>query len=234
MAKVPYLSAVGALTYLATCTRPDIAHAVGVLARFNSDPGEAHWKAVKHLVRYLKKTADCKLTYGGEALPGGSEPFLTFCDADHAGCKDGGKSMGAHRIKLANGAVSWSSKLQTVVALSTTEAEYCAAVEGGKEAIWMRQLLGEMGYEVGDPSTLCMDDQSAVTVSKNPEHFGRMKHVDLRPRRLRDEVEGGKLVPKFVPTEENAADLLTKPLAKPKVEHFREQLGLVLGDSGGA
>ena len=228
MSKVPYLSAVGALMYLATCTRPDIAYAVGVLARFNSDPGEGHWKAVKHLLRYLHKTLDCELVYGRKPAQTSPEPFTTFSDADHAGCKDNGKSTGGYCIQVAGGAVSWSSKLQTIVALSTTEAEYCAAVEAGKEAIWMRQLLQELGYTLKDASTPYMDDQSAVTVSKNPEHFGRTEHMDLRLHWLRDEVEGGKLAPKFVPTQDNPADLPTKPLAKPKVEHFRECMGLVL------
>ena len=100
-------------------------------------------------------------------------------------------------------------------------------MEAGKEAIWTRQLLRELGYALEDASTLYMDNQSAVTVSKNPEHFGRMKHMDLRLHWLRDEVEGGKLAPKFVPTQDNPADLLTKPPAKPKVEHSRECMGLV-------
>ena len=110
--------------------------------------------------------------------------------------------------------------------LSTTEAEYIAAVEAGKEIIWMRQLLVEFGIEVKDPSILRMDNQSAISVSKNPEHHGRMKHLDLRFYWLRDQVTLGVITPLFVPTEEMPADLLTKPLTRVKVERFRRMMGI--------
>jgi len=112
--------------------------------------------------------------------------------------------------------------------LSTTEAEYIAAVEAGKEIVWMRQLLSEFGYTLQDPSTLHMDHQSAIAVSKNPEHHGRMKHLDLRFYWLRDQVEAGKLVPGFVPTNEMPADILTKALARIDVERCRRMLGIEL------
>ena len=96
--------------------------------------------------------------------------------ADNGGNTDNGKSTGGYLVKLGTGAVSWSSKLQTMVALSTTEAEYIAAVEAAKEIIWMWQFMGELGYSPSTSSTLLMDNQSAISVSKNPEHHGRMKH----------------------------------------------------------
>src|SRR5262249_6513586 len=159
--------AVGSLMYLATSTRPDIAYSVGVLCRFNSNPGPTHWKAVSHLFRYLKATTNYKLVYG----PGESaEHFTTFSDADHGGNPDNGKSTGGYVVKIGTGAVSWSSKLQSMVALSTTEAEYIAAVEAGKEIAWMRNFLGELGFKISTPSTLHMDNQSAINVAQNPEH----------------------------------------------------------------
>src|ERR1700734_3160464 len=101
MKSVPYINAVGSLMYLAITSRPDIAYSVGVLARFNSNPGPLHWKAVKHLLRYCKGTMDLKLVYG----PGNS-------DADHGGNSDNGRSTGGYLVKIGSGAVSWSSKLQ--------------------------------------------------------------------------------------------------------------------------
>jgi hypothetical protein len=112
------------------------------------------------------------------------------------------------------------------VALSTTEAEYIAAVEAGKEIMWMRHILSEFGYKFTSPSTLNCDNQSAISVSKNPEHHGRMKHLDLRYYWLRDTVENGFINLKFIPTAEMPADLLTKPLPRVKVESCRKMMGL--------
>jgi len=126
MKSVPYLAAVGALMYLATTTRPDIAYTVGYLARFNSNPGLAHWQAVKHLLHYLKGTADFGITYAPD--PHFSELFSTFSDVDHGGCKDTRCSTGGYLIKIGSGVVSWSSKLvMPVFALLTllTLSAYC-------------------------------------------------------------------------------------------------------------
>src|ERR1700677_820177 len=133
MQQYPYISVVGSLMYLAVTTRPDIAYAAGVLARFNSNPGPAHWQAAK-LLRYLKGTTNQKLVYQPSTLP---EPFITYSDADHGGNPDNGKSTGGYVVKIVSGAVSWSSKLQPLVALSTTEPEHISAVEVGKEILWM-------------------------------------------------------------------------------------------------
>ena len=224
MSKVPYISAVGSLTYLAQCTRPDIAYAVGTLARYNSNPSPIHWKAVKHLFRYLKGTMDYELVYQPSDE---KELFVTYSDANHGACKDTGRSTGAYVVKIGTGAISWSSKLQSVVALSTTEAEYMAAVEAGKEIKWMRSLLGEFGIKVTQPSTLNIDNQSAISVSKNPEHHGRMKHLDLKYYWLRDIVEAGVITPNHVGTNDMIADCLTKPLVRVKHEKCRDGLGLV-------
>ena len=224
MRDTPYLSAVGALMYLAITTRPDITNAVGILARFNSNPGPTHWKAVKHVFRYLKGTLDLKLVYKPDNTT--TEMFTSYSDSDHGGSKDTGKSTGGYLIKMVTGAVSWSSKLQPIVALSTTEAEYVAAVEAGKEIVWMRNILSEFGYKFTSPSTLNLDNQSTISVSKNPEHHGRMKHLDLHFYWLRDAVESGSIVPHYIPTEEMPADLLTKPVPRAKVEFCRKMMGL--------
>lgn len=132
MCDVPYLSALGALQYLATMTRPDIAYAVSFLGRFSSNPGLQHWAALKHLHRYVKGIMGLKLTYtSNSSSPGTSVTFSTFCDASHGDCVDSGHSTGAYVTTMEGGAVGWSSKLQPIVALSSTEAEYMAAVEAG-------------------------------------------------------------------------------------------------------
>jgi len=209
MKNVPYMSAVGSIMYLSVATHPDIAYAVGVQCHFNQNPGMAHWKAVTHLFRYLKGTMDHQLVF---APSSSSELFESFSDADHAGNADNGKSTSGYLVRMGTGTISWSSKLQTIVALSTTEAEYVAAVHAGKEIIWFHQFLTELGYSFNTPSILHLDNQSAISVSKDPEHHGRMKHLDLRFFWLRDKVTAGSISPPFVPTSDMAADLLTKPL----------------------
>ena len=186
MRSVPYISAVGSLLYLAIATRPDIAYTVGVLARFNTNPGRAHWAAVKHLFRYLKGTLHYKLTYSPSSTS--KELFVAYSDADHGGDKDSGRSTGAYVIKMGTGAISWKSKLQDVVTLSTTEAEYISAVHAGQELLWLHNLFTELGYNFTSPHTLYIDNQSAISVSQNPEHHGRMKHPNLKYYWLRDEV----------------------------------------------
>ena len=227
MENIPYINAVGSLMYLATMTRPDIAYTVGVLARFNCNPGKAHWNAVKHLFRYLKGTLDMKLEYGPDPAIG-DHMFITFSDADHGGDKDCGKSTSGYILKLGSGAVCWRSKLQQVVTRSTTEAEYIAAGAAGMEICWVQNLLKELGYTPTAPAKLYMDNQSAMSVAKNPEHHGRMKHLDLCFYWLRDQVGMNKIQPLYCRTEDMPADLLTKALAKPQVEKLRVEMGLVM------
>jgi len=225
MHSVPYSHAVGSLMYLAVSTHPDIAYVVGVLSRFSANPGLQHWAAVKHLFRYLKGTLDYKLTYAPD--PSSKSLFIAYSDADHGGCKDSGRSTGAYVIKMGTGAVSWSSKLQSIVALSTTEAEYVAACSAGAELIWLCHLFTELGFNFSSTSLpLLIDNQSALAVAKNPEHHGRMKALDLRFYWLRDEVEKKTIEVMYCPTGKMAADLLTKALPLVKVKECCRMLGL--------
>jgi hypothetical protein len=223
MLTIPYLSAVGALMYLGLTTRPDISNAVGILSRFSANPGPTHWNAVKHLFRYLQGTKDLKLVYGPD---NSGQLFNTYTDAAHGDVKENGRSTGGYLVKFGTGAVSWNSKVQPFVALSTSEAEFIAAVEAGKEMFWMRNILKEFGYKIDGPSLLHCDNQSAIQVAKNPEHHGRMKHLDLRFFWLRDAVENGAITVSYLPTGEMPADALTKPLSRLKVVEGRRMMGL--------
>jgi hypothetical protein len=224
MRDIPYTNVVGALNYLAIATRPDIAYAVGCLARFNANPGPKHWTAAKHLLRYLKGSADLQLTYAPNTP---NVPFEMWADADHGGNPDNGRSTTGYVAKMGGGAVSWGSKLQSVVTLSTTEAEYIAATTAGTEVIWLRALLEEMGLDTMEPSCIHMDNQSAMSVAKNPEHHGRMKHLDLRYFWLRDKVAEQAISVDYVPTNEMTADLLTKALPRDAVERHRRAMGVI-------
>ena len=133
---------------------------------------------------------DYQLTYQPDSKPS-SLLFTAYSDADHGGDKLGGKSTTGYVIKIGTGAVSWSSKLQSIIALSTTEAEYVAGCSTATEVIWLRHLLRDLGFTQTGPSLICIDNQSALSVAKNPEHHGRMKHLDLRTFALRHWVKTG-------------------------------------------
>ena len=152
---------------------------------------------------------------------------MTWCDADHAGNPDTGKSTSGYIVKIGSGAISWASKQQPIVAKSTTEAEFVAANFAGDEAVWLRKLLGELGYEFDYASTLHIDNKSAIQVARNPEHHGRMKHMVLRFYWLRDMVNKKVLQVEYVPTTLQPADLLTKALPKDAIVAHRTTMGLI-------
>ena len=229
MRKVPYQNAVGALNHIAVMTRPDIAFAVHKVAQFNSNPGPKHWSAVKRIIRYLKGTRDHVLTLGGQ-----SDSALTitaYSDADFANSKDHGRSVSGYAMMLGNGCFSWSAKKQTVVALSTAQAEYNAALHAGREVLWLRQLRLEIGFPLTVPTPLRIDNTSTISIISNPEEVSkRSKHFRLTGFWLSEEAEAGTFDISHVESASNLADIFTKAL--PPDTHWRlaKQLGLTKGE----
>ncbi|GJX75044.1 putative RNA-directed DNA polymerase [Tanacetum coccineum] len=208
MDRVPYASAVGSLMYAMVCTRPDLAHAVGVVSRFLSNPGKKHWEAVKWIFRYLRGTSKLGITFGN-----GKPMLVGFTDSDMAGNKDNMKSTSGYLMTFAGGAVSWQSRLQKCVALSTTEAEYMAATEACKELLWLKRFLQELGFKQQRYAVLC-DNQSAIHLAKNSMFHKRTKHIDIRYHWIRDAIEDGMFELNKVHTDDNASDMLTKAVAR--------------------
>lgn len=220
MEEVPYSSAVGSLMYALVCTRPDIAHAVGVVSRYLSNPGRKHWEAVKWILRYLKGTSGLCLKYGH------GEPVLEgFTDADMAGHPDGMKSTSGMLFTFAGGAVAWQSKLQKCVALSTTESEYIAACEAGKELVWLKRFLQELGQKQDNFELYC-DSQSAIDLSKNATCHSRTKHINVRYHWLREQVEDGVIQIEKIHTDKNPADMMTKVVPREKLELCKQGAGM--------
>ena len=216
--KQRYQSAVGSLMYLMLGTRPDIAFAVSQVSRFAANPTDDHWTAVQRIFRYLKQNSTLGLTYGTEEL-------LGYTDANWARDNDR-KSTGGYLYKLGGAAISWSSKRQNTIALSSCEAEYMAASEAAKEALWMRRLLNEFGYQGPQQVTIQADNKSAISLAENPMHHGRTKHIEIRYHFIREKVSEGLIKLTFVPTKEEAADGLTKPLGGEAFTKFIRDLGL--------
>ncbi|KAE8680647.1 hypothetical protein F3Y22_tig00111372pilonHSYRG00031 [Hibiscus syriacus] len=162
MSRVPYASTVGSLMFAMICTRPDIAQAVGVVSRYMANPGKEHWNIVKRILRYIKGTSNIALCYRGSNLL-----INGYVDSDYAGDFDKSKSTTGYVFKIAGGAVSWVSKLQSVVAISTTEAEYVSATQASKEAIWLKMLLEELGHNQEDvPEDATMSPVSVTRLTK--------------------------------------------------------------------
>jgi ribonuclease HI len=215
-----YSQLIGSLMYLSVCTRPDIAQAVGALARYMTAPTLAHWQAAKGILRYISGTASYGITFGGNGLT-----LEAYCDADYAGDIDTRRSTTGYVFTLGGGAISWSSRLQPTVAASTTEAEYMAAAYAIKEALWLRTLLSELGLDTGT-ITICADSQSAIKLLKNPVFSMCSKHIDVIYHFARERVTRKDVAFKYIPTDKMAADALTKPLPSTKFNFCRTAMGI--------
>lgn len=221
-----YQSLVGALIYLAVNTRPDISHAVGILSRFMSCPTDLHWEAAKHVLRYLKGTTHLGLLFAATKHPGVYTCEM-YTDADFAADVDKRRSITGAVMLMQGAAVLWLSKLQTIVATSTAEAEFIAASVATKEGLWVRKLLSEFSGKV-NPLNLAVDNQSAlVLISEHTAgQSGRTKHIDIQFQHVRDRYQRGDVTVRFVSTTDQRADMFTKQLGGPEFKRHRE---LVMG-----
>ena len=226
--KRKYQSKVGALNYAMVVTRPDIAEAVGVVSRFSADPTEEHMKAVDDIYAYLKGTANLGLHFKRNCA---NQDLHAYVDADWAGCPDTRRSTTGYVVKLAGGPVSWSSRRQRTVATSTCEAEYIAGYKAAQEIIWIQNMINDLrinGLKVTS-TTLLIDNNAALKLSRNPELHDRTKHIELKYHFLRDLTLSGRINTQRVDTKDNLADLLTKPLPRDTFEVLREGLGMDKG-----
>ena len=214
-----YQSMIGSLLYAANSTRPDIAQAVGVVSRYTSRPSQAHLTALKRILRYLKRTASLAIKY----QKSDDGDLIGYSDADWAGDADDRHSTSGNLFLLAGGPISWQSKKQGVVALSTCEAEYVALSAAVQEAIWLKKLLADLGVVPKQPVVIMED---ALAVAKNPIAHTRTKHIDIRYHFIREAVRDQKFNLCYCPTKKMLADLLTKPLPKEQFEVLRQAMGM--------
>eukprot|EP00253_Pinus_taeda_P010898 PITA_10898 len=220
MSRIPYANVVGCLMYAMVCTRPDISHAVGVVSRYMANPGKEHWSAVKWVLRYLGGTSSYCITYNKS-----SEFVCRYVDSDFAGDLDKRRSTSGYIFTLAGGAISWMSKLQNIIALSTTEEEYIAASHACKEAIWLKGLFGEFG-RLQDNIKLFCDSQSAIHLAKNPTYHSKSKHISIKYHFVGQVIiERGVSLEK-VHKKENCVDMFTKPVLLEKPRWYLASLGL--------
>jgi transposase InsO family protein len=222
MQGIPYRAIIGSLMYLMVSTRPDIAAAVGMLSRFLENPGRSHYEAAKRVLRYISKTRNMGLVFFNH----GVIEVSGYSDSDWGGCVDTRRSTTGYVYTLGGGAISWNSKRQNTVALSSCEAEYVAAAQAAKEALWLRSLLGEIGVLQEWPIAIRTDSQSALGLMKNVGYTARSKHVDIQLHFVRETIVKEFLQFTYVNTEMQVADSLTKAVSKDKVEYCRKHMGV--------
>ena len=216
-----YRGMIGSLLYL-TASRPDIMFSVCMCARYQANPKESHLTAIKRIFRYLVGTKNLGLWY-----PKGSTCTLVgFSDADFAGCKLDRKSTSGTCHLLGNSLVSWHSKKQNSVALSTAEAEYVAAGSCCAQILWMKQHLSDFGVDLGTVPIMC-DNTSAICITKNPVMHSRTKHIEIRHHFIRDQYQNGNIMLEYINTSDQLADIFTKALPKESFFYIRMRLGII-------
>ncbi|XP_073022677.1 secreted RxLR effector protein 161-like [Primulina eburnea] len=180
-----YRSIIGSLLYL-TATRPNIMFSVCLCARYQADPKTSHLKAVKRILRYIAGTLEFGLWYTHDT----NTNLVGFSDSDWAGDLDDRKSTSGGCFYLGNNLVSWASKKQNCVSLSTAESEYMAAANCCSQLMWMNQMINDYGFH-SDIMIVYCDNSSVIDIFKNPIQHSRTKHIDIRHHFIRDLVEKG-------------------------------------------
>lgn len=219
-----YREITGCLLHLANNTRPDISVAVSLLCSVNHNPAEGHFAAAKHVLRYLKGTSHLGLAYSKSPHLGLKDTLIGYVDADHAGEKLTSKSRTGYAFLLNGAAISWHSKVQTLVCTSTQEAEYVALCHAGCEAVHLRNLITELGFQPSAPTTINEDNQGALRLSTEQILNTKSKHIPIRYHKIRELVDQKHVLPVKVHTNDNAADLFTKNLAFQKFGTFRQMI----------
>ena len=211
--------------YLACNTRPDLAHATSMLSRFMSEPSDVHRETAKRVLRYVKGSMHVCLKYPGPNIQGVCNAVVTYGEADYAADVDKRRSTTGMVVTMNGCTVVWFSKLQTIVATSTTEAEFIAASTSVKEGLWLSKLMGEMNGVVSPVCLMC-DNQSTVKLIKNHTsgERGRSKHIDIQFQAIRDRYQRGELIVQYVETSKQLADMFTKQLPTPAFESLMKHV----------
>lgn len=217
-----YQSAVGTLLYLSTRTRPDITFAVCNVAKFCTKPTRNHWSAVKRIFRYLRGTNDVGIMYTKQY----SCSCVGYSDADWAGDKNDRKSTSGYCFSLGSGLISWRTNKQSCVALSTAEAEYVALSGAAQEAIWLKSLFSDLHFDNQGPMLIYEDNQSAISLAKNPKNHPKTKHISIKFHFVRDLVVLNQIEVKYCPTSDMLADIFTKGLPAERFVRLRSMLGV--------
>ncbi|KAL0416707.1 UNVERIFIED_CONTAM: Secreted RxLR effector protein [Sesamum latifolium] len=221
---IPYASAVGSIQYVVQCTRPDVAYALSVTSRYQACVGEAHWSAVKMILKYLKRTKDMFLIYGsGELI------LEAYSDASFQSDEDDAKSQSGFIFKLNGDLVAWKSSKKATTMDFTTKAEYIAASEAAKKAIWMKNYIQELGVvpSIVKPVVIFCDNNGAIAQANEPRSHHHSKHILRRYHLLRKMMSRGDVRMDRVSSAKNTANTLTKQMSQiAHIQHL-DKMGLM-------
>jgi hypothetical protein len=217
-----YKSIVGKIMYAMVCTRPDLAFAITLLTRNMQSPTEQHMQMALRVLRYIKGTLDYGILLGNDY----KTYLVPYCDANWAGDIGDRKSTGGYAIFLHGSPIAWQSRKQKVVAQSTAESEYMELSNTTKEAVWFDVLLSGMHHLTPRPHVIYEDNQSAIHMAGNGNNHGRTKHIDVRYHYIREKIKEGVVTIQHIPTDQQIADIFTKPLPRPRFEALRALLGV--------
>lgn len=218
----PYREAVGSLMYLAIVSRPDLAFAMSLLSQVLDKPKAKHYSMLKRIFKYIGGTLKCGILFKTDL---DKETLEAFSDADYAGDKETRRSTSGTLFKYSGGAITWSSKRQRCVSLSTTESEFIAASQAAAEVVWLLRLFKELNGSMNIP-IIKIDNQSAIRLIKNPEFHSRTKHIDVRLKFVREMFERQEILVEYVSSDKQLADIFTKSLMKTSFERLRNQIGM--------
>ena len=194
-----------------------------MVARLQSAPKESHVQSVKRIFRYLKGTINFGLWYPSKK----SFSLKAYLDAEWDGCVDDRKSTSGGAFFLGESLVSWISKKQTSISLSTTEVEYIAASECCTQIEWMKQTLQDIKVVYENPTVFHCDNTSSISLSKNPVQHSKAKHIPIKYHYLREQAASKNIRLEYIPTQEQVADIFTKPLNRDVFEHLKKKLGII-------
>lgn len=220
---VPYRELIGCLTYATVTMRPDLCASTNYFSRFQSCFQKEHFTHAKRVLRYIQSTLNLKMVYKKQD---NAEPLVGYTDSDWAGDKNDRKSISGYVFKVFGNTVSWASRKQATVSLSSTEAEYISLGQGISEAKWLRSLLNEIGVECVSPTIIQVDNQSCIRVAEESRDHKRMKHINVKFNFIREAVQNKEIALQYIPTGDQTADIMTKGLGKNLFAKHRINLNL--------
>lgn len=227
VANVPYRQLIGSLLYASCLTRPDICYYVNLMARFSESPKLAHWSLLKEIAKYLiGREQECLVCTKNQ---NNSLVLNCYSDSDYGRCEDTRRSTTGLVVMLNSTPIIWKSKRQTIAVTSTCEAEFVAASHASKEVLWVRNILKELGATL-PPTPLLVDNLGSIKLIENDQAHAKTKHLDVKLHFIRD-INKEHIALEHVRTEENVADILTKPLPKPQFDKLKNKLGLRRGEA---
>ncbi|KAM2774890.1 hypothetical protein COP1_019726 [Malus domestica] len=225
MASKPYASLIGSLMYAHVCTRLNIAYAISILGRFQSNHGNAHWLAAKKVLRYLQRTKEYQLVYKRDS----KLELVGYSDLDFVGCLDSLKSTSGYIFMLANGVVSWKSVKQDIVATSTMQAEFVACYKATSQTVWLRNFISSLKimHSIAKLVQIWCDNKSSIFYSKNNKRSPRTKHLNTKYALTRKKVKSGEIKVDYINTHAMLVDLLTKVFPNTVFHKHAANMGVI-------